>query len=537
MFAPLSPILSAAAEDYTGTGSVGRWIMSEEDNDSKRKKPGVFVQPVDHTSPSVGYPRKRSFDTYQTSSEQAPKMITMDGANDEDVETPVNYPSRSLSVDNAMQRPARLSKVHFLSDDDLTKLGTAQQPTGVPHTGSMSFNDPSYDQDLSSRKASTSTVGTDYLRPNAFAFHRDTFARFPHVLHLEDADYYSDYSESTNSTSGRRLSTYSGPLVPSDVIPRILQYYSFEDYKAARLVCRQWYKELPQPSFPAVFRMPHELIQQIYNYLSPNDFEAARHTCADWYLASLDRGIQDKMLSQAGCVSAFRADIRQHRMTISRKFPINRLSVPNDLGDDVYDDFLLDKELICGKRLATENRLSADWRASCVRGNVQHTSRLALMEEINFSQLFGKPASGREKRAFTVSACGRFLLVIHDENISLYALWNGELSLKPIVRLSVGAQIQKVSMDTSSGRYSVAALLSGRFGMLWDLASDTVQSRLRGSSGEPLDLGMHADLMSSTTTRGSTDMSTKSRDHHPNRRIHDQRRASVPAFVPEQVPF
>ncbi|KAK5236281.1 hypothetical protein LTR47_003007 [Exophiala xenobiotica] len=54
-------------------------------------------------------------------------------------------------------------------------------------------------------------------------------------------------------------------------------------------------------------------------------------------------------------------------------------------------------------------------------------------------------------------------------------------------------------MDTSSERYSVAALLSGRLGMLWDLHGTPPQTRYRSNSGEPMNLGMQTTIHDSAT--------------------------------------
>ena len=96
-----------------------------------------------------------------------------------------------------------------------------------------------------------------------------------------------------------------------------------------------------------------------------------------------------------------------------------------------------------------------------------------------------------------VSACGRFVLVVCGGDITLYSLSNPENSIVPVVRLSAGIEVLKVSMDTSSERYSVAALLSGRLGMLWDLQGTPLQTRYRTNSGEPMNLGMQTTIQDS----------------------------------------
>jgi hypothetical protein len=143
-----------------------------------------------------------------------------------------------------------------------------------------------------SRRTSSSSDATTYLRPNAFAGHRDTLARLPRYAFIHDHDDYDDLASTVLS-----LSTHSrvkvqlahrDTFLPEPIVNAVLELLSFEDYKALRLVCRQWNISIPRPCFPAVFRLPREILQQVYSYLSLCDFDAARHTCRAWYLASLD---------------------------------------------------------------------------------------------------------------------------------------------------------------------------------------------------------------------------------------------------------
>ena len=57
---------------------------------------------------------------------------------------------------------------------------------------------------------------------------------------------------------------------------------------------------------------------------------------------------------------------------------------------------------------------------------------------------------------------------------------------QPLARLICGAQIQAVSMDTSSGRMAVGVLLQNRMGLIFDLGSDAAPKDL---SGVPVVLG------------------------------------------------
>lgn len=92
-----------------------------------------------------------------------------------------------------------------------------------------------------------------------------------------------------------------------------------------------------------------------------------------------------------------------------------------------------------------------------------------VVEQVSFEKLLHQPGeqytSDPGLRHFTVSCCGRYLLVTLDKDIFIYRL----SSLEPVARLVASSSIIAVSMDTSSGRYSVAALAQGRLGLTWDL--------------------------------------------------------------------
>lgn len=376
------------------------------------------------------------------------------------------------------------------------------------------FTDPfASDSDKSRKVSATSDSTTYYLRPNAFAGHRDTFARIVHS-HLfqgydEDATIRS-LSHDTIPT--RRPSAYAA--IPPAIIELVLRYLSFSDYKVMRLVSRQWYRDLPEPHFPAIYRLPRELVQEIMFHLLPGDYDSARHTCASWCFSGQDRRLQQRMLKLGGCKSAFEEDLRLHFSATREKACSADL-----LGThrEATDPSCLDQEWICGKRLATESRLSSYWRGR----NTKHSNSLPkvlLTETVDFSKLLSSAPNEAHRAKFTVSACGKFVLVNSGSDISIFSLCDREDTLKPIVRLAAGIEVLKVSMDTSSERYAVAALLAGRKGMLWELLGDMTQARYRSNFGEPISLGMQADVQSSALGPVSRDialnLSMRSAEYH-----------------------
>lgn len=444
--------------------------------------------------------------------DQERKVTTMDGAADEADEASSAEPSRYASCDNLIVTPARLSKVRFLSDENLrSRCNNASGDDSKPFSQRVPkvFTNPFLSEESPSRKSSSSSDTSAYLRPNAFAGHRDTLARLIDPTTIPEDDESDMISYLTALT--RQHST-SGPsqginvtraeldvFFPERIVNTVLSYLSFEAYKALRLVCRRWNSSLPQPHFPASYRLPREILKHIYSFLLPCDFDAARHTCRAWFLASLDRKILEPKLRSSGCQMGLAADIFRMKGNVIEK----RRSWDSQFGPmQTGCDDIIDKDWICSKRLATESRLSPNWRGSPFSDDYLPASRLSIIEEVDFSNILTSQTSSTRPR-FTVSTCGNFVLVTSGGEISVYSLCDSEYSLVPVVRLVTGMDVLDVSMDTSSERFSVAALFTGRIGMLWDLKGSHIQTRYRNNSGEAINLGMQTDIQSSATAQPS----------------------------------
>lgn len=122
----------------------------------------------------------------------------------------------------------------------------------------------------------------------------------------------------------------------------------------------------------------------------------------------------------------------------------------------------------------------------------------SIVETVDFIRLLNQlhqPADTHSyPRSFTTSACGHYVLVIVDREIFVYDLYDPVESLRPVVRIVACRSVLAVSMDTSSGRNSVAALLEGRLGASWDLNSIIADGIAMTQVGEPLDLGMRTHI-------------------------------------------
>jgi hypothetical protein len=162
----------------------------------------------------------------------------------------------------------------------------------------------------------------------------------------------------------------------------------------------------------------------------------------------------------------------------------------------------MNEEWLMSKRVATATRLSVDWRGPwSAKERSQNQSRFYPVEYVNFrGALIGASAfeDVRDGDTFTLSNCGRYLVVISGQDVFLYSLNHGSDTMIPVVRLAASQKVLRVSMDTSSGRFAVAALLENRSGALWDLAEGLTTTQFYRGSGEHMSLGMSTEIYGST---------------------------------------
>ncbi|KAL6250554.1 hypothetical protein RBB50_002856 [Rhinocladiella similis] len=469
------------------------------------------------------------------------KISTFDGASDDPDDVPfltTRQPSNSMTP-----RPHFIQKSQVQSPSD-EELRSQQASEGQDRA----FLNPFGEGIDSSRRTSASSDASIYLRPNAFPGHRDTLARLPQLTfehnHPENIFPLTDSSDTIRQPSWVSSSFTVDPalprsgILPPSIVSKVLRLLSSENYKALRLVCRLWNSILPFPKLPVVLRLPREILQQIYSYLLPSGFDAARHTCREWYLASLNRTVQDQIARVSFCQLALNADIQLRRNLVSRRSS----SSSSSLSELENGGHSINREWIYSKRLATESRISPGWRGGPPLTNKNELfSRLAVTEEVEFSQILHGEYVGRSR--FTVSTCGKFVLVVSSEEITLYDLYAPGGSVFPVTRLVAGSEVLKVSMDTSSERYSVAALLSGRVGVLWDLAGTPSKMRYCKGPGETIALGMQTVIQDSATGVYTQPAMPNLRDHSEESVVSETRRGPArvlstpgvktgPGFIP-----
>ncbi|KAH8602918.1 hypothetical protein B0O99DRAFT_15921 [Bisporella sp. PMI_857] len=139
------------------------------------------------------------------------------------------------------------------------------------------------------------------------------------------------------------------------------------------------------------------------------------------------------------------------------------------------------KEWLMSKRLSRECALGPDWVGNGLEQGQRRKQAFGLVSTINFTELSTHyPGFYTAGTIFTVSGCGKFLLTSNDCLIHVYEInrshqRHGVASragcLRPITSIICPRRVLACSMDTSSQRYAVAALLEGRMGLVCDITS------------------------------------------------------------------
>ena len=266
--------------------------------------------------------------------------------------------------------PADSLEEHYEEDTAGTQGQRAERRPSTP----LIFNDP-FEPDLAfSRKSSSSTDVDEYLRPGAFAGHRDTLARIQMLSRRSSISSTSTcgttiHRRPTKNFSDASQNERGGRCLLQNVFELISAYLGPEDSKSLLLICKPTTTSASQPVLSAVQRMPGELLQMIYSKLSPSDFDAIRHTCSHLFLASLDKRLLLLMIQRSGALCALQHDLRRREETTRRKVhtSLDRHVIDhighavNNCHTPEVDDIVSD-EWLYSKRLATEARLSPAWK-------------------------------------------------------------------------------------------------------------------------------------------------------------------------------
>lgn len=211
---------------------------------------------------------------------------------------------------------------------------------------------------------------------------------------------------------------------------------------------------------PGAMRLATETIQAIFSLLSTEDFNAARHTCRLWLFASLDRRLLEDMLKQAGWWSS-----------------MLRIITPMAVGKAPE----ICQEQIMSKWIARESNLARRDGNAFVQVGETDFRRLAGQFRTDDFRLHGE-------LCFTVSLCGKYLIATLEQLAFVYELnhvcrrgqsvWAVPLRkrqgmplgfMRPAAFIVCPRRVLSCSMDTSSGRQSVAFLMEGRVGMVCEV--------------------------------------------------------------------
>ncbi|RYO57438.1 hypothetical protein AA0116_g7943 [Alternaria tenuissima] len=268
------------------------------------------------------------------------------------------------------------------------------------------------------------------------------------IVTLEDSS--SVFSDTQEHVVRNRLhSVRNNPTSPVCTFAALLSpYLDTATWSALRLTNRAWYLALgvaAPPTFPSSYHLPVEILHHVYDYLSPKDFNAVRHTCQHWMRASLDKKLLTTMLRRGGWLSG--AEDTNCRARSVSSHPI-------------ADTVSQSKEWLLSRHLSRQCALSSGWTGNGLDTRVAITER----SEVDFSELANGYAGGL---VFATSLCSRFVCVARETLIYIYDLDNGVPV--PITSVICPRRVLEVSMDVSSGRHAIAALLEGRMGLVCEL--------------------------------------------------------------------
>ncbi|KAF7588779.1 hypothetical protein BBP40_005210 [Aspergillus hancockii] len=291
--------------------------------------------------------------------------------------------------------------------------------------------------------------------------------------------------DSGNNCASQSASEMSG--IPLNVVKRLIDFIPRETRRSLRLTCRSWCRAIDKVipiSRPAANVVPFEILLQIFLMLSPRDFDNARRTCSQWMRVSLNERLLESMLRRAGWWDSWLQDC-QTQFRSSKSYegsPVWRMS----------------------RRFATECILSGRKvnveRAGFLTTTVVDFSKLAQGQNVSgipHSLASTMPTSAQNDAAaifwFHISACGNYMLVTTGCKIYVYRLLNRSVgctlsfSIKDtkntdislITSISCPTDVISATVDSSTSRLRIAALLRNRVG----LVCDVVASDAFGSAG------------------------------------------------------
>jgi len=251
---------------------------------------------------------------------------------------------------------------------------------------------------------------------------------------------------------------------PLAAIEYVVPYIDHNTWLSLRM-CNRYMRYVADfispPKYPAVIRLPLEIVHNIYARLGAIDFNSARHTCSRWRQFSLDRAMLETMLARGGWSSGANAE-----MAARLRIGSPQLSV----------------EQFLSARLARECALRHNWLSTSIAPALatpkdgRTANALTVRYTTDFTELASADYSPKTDLpcglGFTFSTCSRFLLVAEGCVVYVYLLSGPRL--RPISSILCPRRVLAMSMDASGNRYSVAALLDGRMGLVSNLNAESM---------------------------------------------------------------
>ena len=414
---------------------------------------------IEGKSTSVSTPTRRNSVTQQTIPEHSTISPTSTWGNNSDV-TQTSYANLELVGPGAFLFSSPTLGDHASLVDAPRSQSTSSQNLALLHR--QGSGTTSCDGCTRSGSFSTTTEETldDFvLEPyQEFELTRslsDVLLRIDGSNHAETDGWTSHCACPTEEfleTGGPNYPAELQISLPFSLLKYLFSFLSSENYNSLRQTCRGWKYTIDSlhPLIPtAAQRLPVELVQHIFGFLNPLDFNASRHTCRTWMMASLDINLLSLMLKRGGWWSGFESS-PNYRSTNPKTQSISR-------------------EWLASCLLSRECALRPDWTGNGLTdcsGKPPFTP-ISLVSCTDFSALESYNNSSIEITVFTVSVCSKYILVAHGRIIRIYGLNNK--TINPLTSIICPRRVLAMSMDSSSGRFAVAALLECRMGMVCDL--------------------------------------------------------------------
>ncbi|KAL8800577.1 MAG: hypothetical protein Q9182_005088 [Xanthomendoza sp. 2 TL-2023] len=357
----------------------------------------------------------------------------------------------------------------------------------------------------------------------------------------------------------RRANVKEANDLSTEVLVRIFHYLDFHSYKSVRLTCRCWSAAATYARplhLPSVYALPAEIIKYVYAYLSPLELNAARHTCRKWMIASLEHRLLAQILNRAGFRNAVVADTARNEnfghplggeWRLSKRLAIECSLCPGWTGNGFTDSSTAAGPVYRG--LNQDPTAAGD-------ANEKFATSLRLSATVDFTGLARADHARRLGQPpllhFTVSSCANFLLVIDGFIMSVYYMRDLSSSsgyehgghLEFLISIACPGLVLAVSMDTSAGRYSIAALLEDRKGIIIDVPELSIRAGMSGSSSPDSESDDGARSLTETWgPKASPADATPMRSQHRRRPVYTEVYHTSPpdsspdSFHPSPVPI